>query len=92
MPMAYQALKGSADVFLYPGHVNAYHRHQLCEQLVNEGVSGGLQAFIASELLTALAAALQSPRRESPFFVNALPQSGHPGGAASRLRHCWQSS
>ena len=23
MPQAYEALKGSADVFLYPGHVNA---------------------------------------------------------------------
>ncbi len=27
MPQAYEALKGSADVFLYPGHVNAITEH-----------------------------------------------------------------
>ena len=36
MPQAYQALKGSADVFLYPGHVNAITGTALCEQLAEE--------------------------------------------------------
>ena len=40
MPGAYAALKGSADVFLYPGHVNAITGTELCESLVDEGVSG----------------------------------------------------
>ena len=31
MPGAYEALKGSADVFLYPGHVNAITGTELCE-------------------------------------------------------------
>ena len=30
MPQAYEALKGSADVFLYPGHVNAITGTRLC--------------------------------------------------------------
>ena len=40
MPQAYEALKGSADVFLYPGHVNAITGTRLCEALTEEGVSG----------------------------------------------------
>ena len=40
MPQAYEALKGSADVFLYPGHVNAITGTELCEDLTEEGVSG----------------------------------------------------
>ena len=40
MPQAYEALKGSADIFLYPGHVNAIIGTKLCEELVQEGVSG----------------------------------------------------
>ena len=74
MPMAYQALKGSADVFLYPGHVNAITGTRLCEQLAEEGVSGVVAGFTASELLTALAAALQKAKEGKPFFVNAYPR------------------
>ena len=58
MPGAYEALKGSADVFLYPGHVNAITGTELCEELVKEGVSGVVAGFTAKELLTALAVAL----------------------------------
>lgn len=57
MPGAYAALKGSADVFLYPGHVNAITGTELCESLVDEGVSGVVAGFTAKELLTALAVA-----------------------------------
>ena len=74
MPMAYEALKGSADVFLYPGHVNAITGTELCEALVLEGVSGVVAGFTAKELLTALAVALEKFQQGRPFFVNAYPR------------------
>ena len=40
MPQAYQALKGSADVFLYPGHVNAITGTALCERLAEPPIKG----------------------------------------------------
>ncbi len=74
MPQAYQALKGSADVFLYPGHVNAITGTKLCEQLAEEGVSGVVAGFTAKELLTALAVALVRFQEGKPFFVNCYPR------------------
>lgn len=74
MPQAYQALKGSADVFLYPGHVNAITGTKLCEELVQEGVSGVVAGFTAKELLTALAVALTHFQKGKPFFVNCYPR------------------
>ena len=74
MPQAYQALKGSADVFLYPGHVNAITGTALCEQLAEEGISGVVAGFTAKELLTALAVALVRFQEGKPFFVNCYPR------------------
>ncbi len=74
MPKAYEALKGSADIFLYPGHVNAITGTKLCENLTKEGVSGVVAGFTASELLTAFAAALKKAEEGKPFFVNAYPR------------------
>ena len=74
MPQAYEALKGSADVFLYPGHVNAITGTRLCEALTEEGVSGVVAGFTAKELLTALAVALVKFQEGKPFFVNAYPR------------------
>ncbi len=74
MPQAYEALKGSADVFLYPGHVNAITGTKLCEELVQEGVSGVVAGFTAKELLTALAVALTHFQKGKPFFVNCYPR------------------
>ena len=74
MPQAYQALKGSADVFLYPGHVNAITGTALCEHLAEEGVSGVVAGFTAKELLTALAVALVRFQEGKPFFVNCYPR------------------
>lgn len=74
MPNAYQALKGSADVFLYPGHVNAITGTALCESLVEEGISGVVTGFTARELLTALAVAIKKSGEGKPFFVNAYPR------------------
>ncbi len=74
MPSAYQALKGSADVFLYPGHVNAITGTAVCEQLAEEGVSGVVAGFTAKELMTALAVAVKKGGEGKPFFVNAYPR------------------
>ena len=74
MPQAYQALKGSADVFLYPGHVNAITGTALCERLAEQGVSGVVAGFTAKELLTALAVALVRFQEGKPFFVNCYPR------------------
>ncbi len=74
MPNAYQALKGSADVFLYPGHVNAITGTKLCEDLVSEGVSGVVAGFTAKELLLALAVAIKKGAKGEPFFENCYPR------------------
>ena len=74
MPQAYEALKGSADVFLYPGHVNAITGTALCESLTEEGVSGVVAGFTAKELLTALAVSLVKFQEGKPFFVNCYPR------------------
>ena len=74
MPNAYEALKGSADIFLYPGHVNAITGTTLCERLTEEGVSGVVAGFTAKELLTALAVALVQFQKGKPFFVNCYPR------------------
>ncbi len=74
MPKAYEALRGSADVYLYPGHVNAITGTGLCAALEKEGVSGVIAGFTAKELLTALAVALVKFREGKPFFVNCYPR------------------
>ena len=84
MPQAYEALKGSADVFLYPGHVNAITGTELCEDLTEEGVSGVVAGFTAKELLTALAVALVKFQEGKPFFVNCYPRVVKPGRKSMR--------
>jgi hydrogenase expression/formation protein HypD len=74
MPSAYHALKDSADVYLYPGHVNAITGTALCESLVKEGISGVVAGFTAKELMTALAVAVKKSGEGRPFFVNAYPR------------------
>ena len=61
-------------MFLYPGHVNAITGTKLCEELVQEGVSGVVAGFTAKELLTALAVALTHFQKGKPFFVNCYPR------------------
>ncbi len=80
MPMAYAALKDSADIFLYPGHVHAITGTKLCEDLVAQGVSGVVAGFTAKELLAALSIALRKAREDVPFFVNAYPRVVTPEG------------
>ena len=85
MPNAYAALKDSADVFLYPGHVHAITGTALCEELVAQGVSGVLAGFTAKELLTALAVAVTKAREGRPFFVNAYPRVVKPEGTPAAV-------
>ncbi|MCD8157299.1 MAG: hydrogenase formation protein HypD, partial [Clostridiales bacterium] len=86
MPNAYQALKGSADAFLYPGHVNAITGETDCRRLMEEGVSGVIAGFTAKELLTALAVIIEKSKTGEPFFANCYPRvvrsEGNPAGRA----------
>ena len=75
MPNAYKALKGSADAFIYPGHVNAITGEKDCRELAeNDGVSGVIAGFTAKELLTALAVISKKSESGEPFFVNCYPR------------------
>jgi hydrogenase expression/formation protein HypD len=85
MPNAYAALRGSADVFLYPGHVHAITGTGLCEELVEQGVSGVLAGFTAKELVTALAVAVRKSEEGTPFFVNAYPRVVRPEGTPAAV-------
>lgn len=88
MPNAYQALIGSADAFLYPGHVNAITGNAVCRRLCEEyGVSGVVAGFTAAELLTALAVTIRSLQSGTPFFHNCYPRVVREEGnsAAQRL-------
>ncbi len=80
MPNAYEALKGSADAFLYPGHVNAITGEADCRKLMEEGVSGVIAGFTAKELLTALAVIIEKSGEGKPFFVNCYPRVVRPDG------------
>ena len=74
MPNAYQALKGSADAFLYPGHVNAITGTKVCEDLAEQGISGAVTGFTAKEIMTALAVVVTKLQQGGNFFVNCYPR------------------
>ncbi len=75
MPNAYNALVGSADAFLYPGHVNAITGNAACKKLCEEkGVSGVVAGFTASELITAMAVTINLLQKGKPFFRNCYPR------------------
>lgn len=87
MPNAYQALVDSADAFLYPGHVNAITGNAICSKLCKEqGVSGVVAGFTASELITALAVTIKLLEKGEPFFRNCYPRvvrdEGNPAAIA----------
>ena len=85
MPNAYEVLKGSADAFLYPGHVNAITGTAVCERLQSEGVSGVIAGFTAAELLTALAVIVEKSRAGKPFFENCYPRVVRPEGSPKAM-------
>ena len=82
MPGAYEAMKDSTDLFLYPGHVHAIIGTSICEELAVRGVSGICAGFTASELVTALT---KFERGES-FFVNCYPRVVRPEGQPAAVR------
>ena len=86
MPNAYRALKGSADAFLYPGHVNAITGTAVCEDLVKLGVSGVVAGFTADEILTALAVIVRLSASGEPFFRNCYPRVVRPEGSPAALK------
>ncbi|MCR5122379.1 MAG: hydrogenase formation protein HypD [Ruminococcus sp.] len=87
MPNAYNALVGSADAFLYPGHVNAITGNAACKKLCEEkGVSGVVAGFTASELITAMAVTINLLQKDEPFFRNCytrvVKDEGNPQAIA----------
>ena len=83
MPQAYEALKDSADAFLYPGHVQALMGTEICEKLKADGISGVVTGFTARELLTALAVVLTEFPKGKPFFKNCYPRVVTAAGSVS---------
>ncbi len=87
MPNAYQALVGSADAFLYPGHVNAITGNAVCQKFCAEqGVSGTVAGFTANELLTAMAVTIKLLDEGKPFFRNCYPRVVKDEGNPAAIR------
>ena len=88
MPQAYKALQGSADAFLYPGHVHAIIGTKLCEELKTQyNVSGVVAGFTAVEVIKALGLIVEYAKSGEPFCDNAytsvVKAEGNP--AAQKL-------
>ncbi|MBO5561744.1 MAG: hydrogenase formation protein HypD [Firmicutes bacterium] len=87
MPNAYKALIGSADAFIYPGHVNAITGNKTCIELCEKhGVSGVVAGFTASELLTAIAVTITLADKGEPFFKNCYPRVVKDEGNPAAIR------
>jgi len=80
MDRAYRVLKGSADAFLYPGHVSTITGTGIYEELKAEGISGVVCGFTADEILTALAVILTKSRDGKPFAENCYTRVVRPEG------------
>lgn len=80
MTNAYYMLAGSADAFLYPGHVSAVTGTAVYESLRQKGISGVVAGFTASELLLALAVIIEKSVFGEPFAVNCYPRVVTSGG------------
>ncbi len=86
MPGAYEAMKDSTDLFLYPGHVHAITGTGICRDLASRGVSGVCAGFTASELLSALAIGVRKYEDGEPFFVNCYPRVVRDEGQPAAMR------
>lgn len=67
---AYLSLKGSADAFLFPGHVSAITGAGIYKDLEKQGISGVVTGFTASEILTALAVIIKKAKTNEPYSEN----------------------
>ena len=86
MPEAYGALCGSAEAFLYPGHVSVITGTSLYEKLRKQGISGVVTGFEAEEILTALAVIVQNFKSGAPFFENCYPRVVKPQGNVAAMK------
>ncbi len=87
MPNAYQALKLSADAFLYPGHVHAITGEKDCRYMLeHDGVSGVITGFTAAELLTSLAVIAENAGKGKPYFVNCYTRVVKPEGNPAAMK------
>ena len=91
MPSAYEALKDSVDVYIYPGHVNAITGTAVCKDLAKRGVSGVITGFTADDILAAFVTILTEYPKGRPFFANCysrvVKDQGSPG--ARKLMDEW---
>ncbi len=87
MPAAYEAMKDSTDLYLYPGHVHAITGTGDCRAMAEKGTSGVIAGFTGREILTALAVGVARFQKGEPFWANCYPRvvtdEGSP--AAQRL-------
>lgn len=87
MPNAYRALGNCADAFLYPGHVHTIIGSAVCQELLQDGVSGVVAGFQADELLTALAVILHHAETgEGTFFENCYRRIAKDEGNPAAVR------
>ncbi|HUM85301.1 MAG TPA: hydrogenase formation protein HypD [Lachnospiraceae bacterium] len=81
MDNAYRVLKGSADAFLYPGHVSTITGTAIYDELKNEGISGAVCGFTSDEILTALAVIITRSKEGKPFSENCYLRVVRPEGS-----------
>ncbi|MDO4953178.1 MAG: hydrogenase formation protein HypD [Synergistaceae bacterium] len=70
MPETYGVLAGSAEAFLYPGHVSAITGTSLYETLKQRGISGVVAGFTAEEIIRAISVIVENFKKGEPFFEN----------------------
>lgn len=87
MPEAYGVLAGSAEAFLYPGHVSVITGTSLYETLKQRGISGVVAGFAAEEIIRAISVIVENFKKGEPFFencyLNVVKAEGNP--AAVRI-------
>ena len=79
MEEAYLALKGSADAFLYPGHVSTITGMDVYRRLAEEeGISGVVTGFTTSEIVTALAVIVRRIEEVREGTITAFTENCYP--------------
>ena len=86
MPAAYEAMADACDAYLYPGHVHAIIGTDLCQRMLEKGISGVVAGFTAKELVTALAVAVTRFQTGKPFFENCYPRVVRPQGNPAAVK------
>lgn len=85
MTNAYYTLAGSADAFLYPGHVSVITGTKVYEKLKVSGISGVVAGFTAAELLCAIFAIIEKKHDGEPFALNCYTSVVTPEGNRKAL-------